>query len=55
MDAMGKGKFLWYKNQQGHMYYEGELKDGLYHGMGRLVTNNKVVEGRWEKGILVGR
>ncbi len=34
--------------------YEGEWKDGMPHGSGKLyVSKDKVIEGIWEKGKLV--
>ena len=34
--------------------YEGEWKDGLPHGQGKLyVSKGKIIEGTWDKGELV--
>jgi len=34
--------------------YEGNWKDGLYHGFGRLETRGEILEGRWKDGIFMG-
>jgi hypothetical protein len=38
-----------------NIIYQGEWRDGLPHGRGKLyVSKDKVIEGTWEKGELVG-
>ena len=39
---------------QDHIY-EGQFKDNVYHGWGRLIDNTGVYEGYWENGVRHGQ
>ena len=55
-----KIKWVWTRNW-GDKFdgeYEGEVKGGVPHGLGKWKSNggyNKTVEGEWEDGLLNGR
>jgi hypothetical protein len=37
-------------------HYEGEMKDGMFHGQGTIIFNNGAkIDGEWNNGILVKR
>ena len=49
----GKGMMFGKHSSEIGFLYEGWFKDGLKHGLGRIIYENcKVIIGKWENGIL---